>query len=1194
MATKVFFFAEADLLEAQTSSDDAFGPIANNNPELNFRVTSIHRGIFPQQSSIRATPAAFAVCNGRLRVQLDNFNPNLLSIVLAPDENILPGVPIRYFVYHGIRKDSLMTGNSLLQTPLTSHLGNSNTNPFFVPDSLGLAFRPLSANPPSIDFARENTDPIQSLFFETSTVKPIIVKAGENIGLFDGEAFGIDIILETQWEDAPLSIVRNFETSSAPNNGTVLSISTNDTPARQRAMRERVYGYLDPVAFYGACFASGVRINVIPIAIPLIGAPSIRVTSPNLLHSLLELKFFNRGKVYVDIRNHNGLSYNYYDCYGDGHIRIGLDSSMLESRSESNTPLTNLRDYYTYSWPLLMLDRSDFTVISGEEKAGIRLSLFIGAIEGPGRERKIYHVHSNQFYNLKGRKKPGPPVPSARDAGVVNVIQSGDWTREIVLATSVANIQGTPITCSSYHKLQYYRQWDGSPIVPTRFVNTGGSWDNLFAIKPNPSRWKSNSQCDWWTTGHFQYVRESIGDGQVYEGVAEAGIAIDRELGTLIPKRITFFSMPISTTRRPETYYPRAGINRSGTSTSMGAAATFFQLKESGDQMDGSGSLKLAKVSEYKPLSLTQVLPPLTQYQYFLTYVENSEDTRRLARPNLNRSHAEALRAISISELEFGQIALLISQSNLDVELHPIFLQVVDQEVVQFEDLYQRGYMAMQLALVGYDSSGQFQYLQVPSTGVNAVNPVSLFTEGHLFCTRDAAAFEPLPIDWAYQEIVEFKPETYVFVQQNSEDLAMLRSGLASIKRCHPVFYGKLENMRMQGVEVILHDAPGTIVRQKYTIQVSFDLGNSSATGMTLANNFYNGILPGLNTSVDSNSSLGLITGILDGRLAPWNGFFASPWARYSYVDNQGAAFPSVNISRYVDLNRNTGLKSSEVNERFLFDYSQSEIDQNLFDPNKIFLATYWLNPLGQVPQRISLAGLRNLGYGTLDWNAPVTIQIDRAEILGYANDLGFTYTDIQNAQRNGIIEGYSPRLQVFTQVLIHELGHAESYIKDRLVSLIWGELDSFFSGTVSGDIAKVRRDGLDFIYLENLLLVTLAAPGNTQFPNAAPYPNPAQFSTQLFWTNNLQLPPNGQIDANAQLAIEGFMAKRGDGHLRGSPNALNACGLEYQYKIPTQSEILRKIGSVQDLYDNVNFPSGVFLSSLDYCFLNYDDATIQ
>jgi hypothetical protein len=1178
----IYFFADQATIDSQQGSpgDEAFGPVGSSET-TKFRVTSLHKGI------AGANPDAYAVCNGRVRVQADGTDATLVTLVLTPDVEVLRSVPIRFFVYRGIRKDSLIdSAGALVPGALTNRLLNDNDASNDVPDALGLAFRPAAASPPSPDFAREDADPIDTIFFETTTLKAIPVQAGDQLGAFDGVGFGFEIMVGTIWDPPALKLLRTVQVSgrlAQPPIGNILEILPNTAIHVERALREKVYGYLDPCAFFGMCFDKKSRLKY-KIASP---ASKASADSPQVLYDKLLVKFHNRNKVYLDLRNDNGLSYNYYDTYGSGDILLGLDSSSLKRRRAENAVLdsaTQRKSYATSGWPLKIIDASSFTVPVGEGKVGIRLAMNTGEALTDAVQRRVFFEFAYLYYNTKGKKRRSHLFEPRRVDRLPDDIKRDIWTADVVLGiptVTISTLTGSATLPISFCvRLRYLRQNEARPAGAGRYINTEGQWDNLFVLQSNPTQWKNDNLTSWWLTGHLKFVQPQLENQQVFKGIVETGIAVDRDVVSMNDARVTFYYVPIHVDPEPTMYSVTSGENAAGTGGGIGATNSFFQRKESGQLYDGSGTLKLIKASEYKGSGAPS---NPASYLTFLTFVENPEAPDPVVAANRSK---ESIYALSFSAAEYATMLGLAASQAFDPSLHPVFLQARSKLYPRNDETQtERSYQALELRIVGFDANGSYLEFDIPSSGVGSVRPLSLHSDGMIFCTNDAALFEPLPIRWDYNTIcTQIRHSSMQGVANDSghaNDVKYFGRAIADIKRYHPEFYGRMERLQLLGAEVILHDSPGAKQRRVYRIEVAFD--NSMAvpadpSGDTSAKLYYKGIFPGTVVSVDSNT-----------------GFRITQLSTLPTLANSAAAtaynrYLELNATRYVDLNRNRQLNSSQVNELFLTDYTATEIASNLFNPSKLYVESYW-NPTGSGVsidyKRITLNELKHLGFGTLDPEQPITIRINRPEAINKLDTYVLSYTDHNGNAATVNVKNYDPHREFVSHTLAHELGHAEASVKEPLVSFLWVVLHSIFNNAV-----------------DDIRITPIVSKINTaslnQFKNwklLSSYPNPGVISKQI---------NDAKPALNAQLKTEGFLAMTGSGHLRGSPNAQNACLVERSITYPMNRDINKAIIAAIPKYfapvsksykpdTDSTYPGDTVLEvPVDYCFLNFEDAVLK
>ncbi|MBK9450830.1 MAG: hypothetical protein IPN95_15770 [Bacteroidetes bacterium] len=1156
-------------MEAQMGApgDSAFGPVTGSE-FTKFRVTSLHEGVLNGNS--RSDPRAFAVCNGRVRVQQDGSNPDLLTIILAPDVELIPGIPIKYFVYRGIKKDSLLSNPTILvpAAPLNDQIFTDNYILNNHPDTLGLAFRSSTNSPPSTLFEREDNDTIDSIFFESTTLRALHVMAGKELGLFDGNSFGFEILLGSVWAEHTLDIIRNV---SLTNGGNFVEVLNSFSGAEIRAVREKVYTYLDPAAFFGMCTSKGLTIRYLST---VSGSPTAIRTPQQLFDELLTL-FLNRSKSYIDIRNENGLSYNFYLTYNPGIINVGLDSFELHDIEKDNVPMSsaNSRSYETSGWPILILDygsQSPFAIPSGSEKAGIRIQLAWG-VSNPGDRRTMYLANGHYYYDQTGKKKRGR-LFSVNNANSYLVLknQSG-WCNEIVLGIHSVDEGQTTVPVSCYFRGQYSREYSNQPASLSQ-LTTACHWDNVFSIGTTGPRWKNSNLSNWQLTGHIREVNTGNLNNQAFDGIVESGIAVDRDPISFAEERVTLYYVPIAIRRNPDFYFINSNAKAVGTGGEPSSPRSFFQLKEGNDIASGTKDLFLQKVSEYRGAAAP---PNPGQYLSFLTYTTNprGEDPTQPSGLQVQvRNNPESLYAISMSRSEYQLILDAISANQLVPDLHPIFLKRdLEQVPRETEDQNLRAYIGMTLKVVGALADGTI--VEVP---INGISLFSLFGDGRIFCTNSAAQFESIPTTWSYTSLfVPYNPPTSGISANVYADFVRGLGQIATtFRRYSPMGYAILEQVRTVGAKIILHSNPGEGNQQRVPYQVRIQLDpllyynpNGVFTGgRTDSPTYYSGILPG--GSSPSSSSLGFRFT----NLSTLPAFvYTLPYSLFIRIGGE------LNLTRYADLNKDRNLKSSEVFEYWVQDYSEDDISQGLFSLSKLYLERTD-TPLSNNPgyTRTTLARLRSLGSGTLDWNIPIDIRINHDAFVAKSTTYSFTP---QGASSSVQVADINPKQDWLFLTVLHELGHAIFKLRDPLMSLIWDMLEGYFPGLVRMDSGITTRppsfDANSTRLLEKSRLILLPT-------SNIPYP---QFPDTVSAMGPL---------VDAYLEADGFLPQTGAGHLRGDPNAQFAAvlGAEAMKGVLDLPLKLLRVTSQHQIQAPYNEATQWF--DQEYIFLNLDDSKLQ
>jgi len=338
-----FYFTDTDLVSSQ-SSNGAFGPVEASDPvyestKEKYRLTSIH--------TASANPLAYAICKGQVLVQQDETNPSLVNIVLKPLDQPSTGLPvIKYFIYRGILKSSLTNGTNIIDggnTFTSAILANNAETPQKV---LGIELT---------GFNFQGTDPVDHAFYlPKEDFELWTVFGGWSLGTFDKDGFGLEVITERVGYNLTFSTAR-METNlieltkltGTPSQADVFDYKTS---------KEAVVNYIDPCAFYGSFFSSS-----------LMARSSTDATEPDNIHTFLKKKeeeiyrelidggsdtapatiFFNKNIIYIDIRNEQNFSLNYFENYADD-----LKISFADDGEE---PIA-IVNYYGTGWPVLMLD----------------------------------------------------------------------------------------------------------------------------------------------------------------------------------------------------------------------------------------------------------------------------------------------------------------------------------------------------------------------------------------------------------------------------------------------------------------------------------------------------------------------------------------------------------------------------------------------------------------------------------------------------------------------------------------------------------------------------------------------------------------------------------------------------------------------------------------------------------------------
>lgn len=345
------FFIDYTKLQEQDDTDLRFGPDPNNINKFNLTT----------QFRLLNEAKAFACLDGMLIIQQNNSSTELVNLILKPlTQTKVQGCLVRYFIYRGVNKNSFFsnsggvvsinTYNIATNTKLIqkywerrfSEIKSNPTKPLPNPSPLQLGYGannlPLS-DPNNLNASRS----IKDLFNGKAPAVSFMVTEGMWIGNFPASTIGFEIELETE---IVLNTTLGFYRSSV----SVVDL-TGLTPGTfsHRAMKEKILTNIDPVAYFGMHSAknTGVYVN----------QQSQSKSIPGTLYTDIISKFFNKNRVYVDIRSEKGMSYNFYLNYNNGSNNIQL---RTDDAGEFNT-IT----YGTNGWPIIYFNSNWPNFVNG-------------------------------------------------------------------------------------------------------------------------------------------------------------------------------------------------------------------------------------------------------------------------------------------------------------------------------------------------------------------------------------------------------------------------------------------------------------------------------------------------------------------------------------------------------------------------------------------------------------------------------------------------------------------------------------------------------------------------------------------------------------------------------------------------------------------------------------------------------------
>lgn len=347
-----YFFTDLDSLSQQTHNHE-FGSItleANNSQKI--QITSIH--------SCLPNSKVYALTDGYIMIQPNLNNSSLVNILLKPKTQTLDNVSVEYFIYRGVKKESIfgnskinLSGNDLCNEINNTIIKLNAKYPATVhePEEYILAYGDAADTDFSANIFPFNLLP-SDLFVDSLLntknlkYKPFPIKAGMHIGTFHSE-FGIDVVLKKA--NIKLSEVRKSNNFIVSNN---LNGLTGEDFIKNKTEKEQILNYFDICQFYSLVYQkTGIWIKN--------GSDS----EFNLLKNNNEIltvlnKFINNNFLILDIRNEHNNSLNYQDNIVET-IKIKKDNNSYSEIAYPDWPLLKV-NIQSVSNLYIKIPKSDF------------------------------------------------------------------------------------------------------------------------------------------------------------------------------------------------------------------------------------------------------------------------------------------------------------------------------------------------------------------------------------------------------------------------------------------------------------------------------------------------------------------------------------------------------------------------------------------------------------------------------------------------------------------------------------------------------------------------------------------------------------------------------------------------------------------------------------------------------------------
>lgn len=298
-----------------------------------FRVNSIF--------NVTGTVNAYAMVSGTVLLQQQTGVPAKVNLILRPHNQSDLKLPIKYIIYRGLETTAFIDSNNL--TDPSNKVKTAGSEFLAAMQVIQQQRAPGEDIPIQALFGNElapvGTKNIDEFFFKNlaAASQLFTIDCGIELGKFATGEVSIEIILENP------EYFLTVEDTKQPLHEINVTGITN--AAEEKWKQDLVRHFVDPAAYYGLHhdIVGGIEYRT--------GSGKQYANTPALVYNQIVDKFLTKNKVYLDVRNENGYSYNYYGNY----VGTGADANKNIKIGQTATTLV-AKEYYTNGWAVHTID----------------------------------------------------------------------------------------------------------------------------------------------------------------------------------------------------------------------------------------------------------------------------------------------------------------------------------------------------------------------------------------------------------------------------------------------------------------------------------------------------------------------------------------------------------------------------------------------------------------------------------------------------------------------------------------------------------------------------------------------------------------------------------------------------------------------------------------------------------------------
>lgn len=473
--------------EKSTGISQTAGQAFGIDTDINlFRVNSVF--------TVTGTVKAYAMVQGTILLQQQTGVPDKVNLILRPHDQSNFKLPIKYIVYRGLETISFIDNNDLSDT--NNKVKTSGSELLVKMQTIQQGRAPGEVIPVQALFGNElapaGSKNIDEFFFKNlaPASQLFTIDCGMELGNFLAGEIAIEIILENP--EYYLTVIDAKEPLHE------ISISGISNAPEKKWKQDLVRHFVDPAAYYGLHhdIAGGIEYRT--------SSGKQEAKTPAVVFEQIVDKFLTKSKVYLDVRNENGYSYNYYGNY----VGTGADANKNIKVGQTTAPATFVpQEYYTNGWAIHAID---ITSGSGSENE-IFVSLRVNDNEKP--------LLAGWNYPLSTSSTTGSIVTDGNVSFADEKVLLGNPIPPALpdfgnaISFKVPTTGGsTPTQLSTIVRLEYIKQFRENDGPTDKFLRNNPI-DFMFGTLSSPIPWDSEDRVQWFGNNYNKYF-----DGWLTQG----------------------------------------------------------------------------------------------------------------------------------------------------------------------------------------------------------------------------------------------------------------------------------------------------------------------------------------------------------------------------------------------------------------------------------------------------------------------------------------------------------------------------------------------------------------------------------------------------------------------------------------------------------------------------------------------------